>query len=312
MEAGETTAYVATIQKDCIHDGPGIRTTVFLMACPLRCKWCQNPENLYSEPVLLYSPEKCNACGSCMEVCPNGCITRDPITGMMVFDRTNCDNCGLCADVCLTGARELCGREMTPQSLFDEVMKNEVFFRTTGGGITISGGEPTCHIEFLKETFAKFQAAGISTALETSGFCATKKIMELAPYVDNFLFDFKADTEAVHRQWTGVSNQIIKKNLNALIDAGNRVIVRIPLIPTVNDGDEFVKMMDYLASTEKVEEINILPFHQFGMMKYDLVDDDYEMKEMAECPPEISDACADIARSYGFKVDVGGANIVAK
>lgn len=312
MKTSGTTAYVANIQKGCIHDGPGLRTNVFLMACPLRCKWCQNPENLYSKPILLYSPEECIACGACMEVCPKGCITKDLETGKMLFDRTNCDNCGLCAEVCLTGARKMCGNEMTPQMLFEEVMKDEVFFRSSGGGITLSGGEPTCHIPFLIETFAKFQAVGISTALETSGFCSRKKLLELAPFVDNFLYDFKAFSEDVHRQWTGVSNLVIKKNLQALLAANARIIIRIPLIPTVNDGKEFVRMMDYLASLDKVEEINILPFHQFGMMKYDLVDDDYEMQEMDECPIELAEECKEIAESYGFKVDIGGANIVTK
>jgi len=307
----ELSAFVANIQKGCIHDGPGLRTNVFLMGCPLRCKWCQNPENLRTKPVLLYSSEECRQCGSCVAACPNGCITLNPITKEILFDRTNCTDCGACADVCLTGARKICGRRMTPDQLFKEVMKDEVFFRNSGGGVTLSGGEPTVHIPFLKGVYAKFKEVGISTALETSGYCNTKALLELEPFVDAFLFDFKAETDTVHREVTGVSNRLIKKNLEALIEAGARIIIRIPLIPTVNDGPEFTKMMEYLETLDFGGEMNILPFHQFGMTKYELVDEDYELKEMPECSKEKADHYKQIAESFNFRVDVGGANISA-
>lgn len=308
----ELSAFVANIQKGCIHDGPGLRTTVFLMGCPLRCKWCQNPENLRDKSVLLYAADECRHCGACVDVCTKGCITADKITGKIIFDRTNCDDCGACAKICLVGARKMCGRQMDAEALFKEVMKDEVFFRNTEGGITISGGEPTVHIAYLKAVFEKFQAVGISTALETSGYCNTKSLVELIPFVDVFLFDFKADTEIVHREATGVSNRLIKRNLQTVIDSGSRIVIRIPLIPSVNDGEEFTKMMDYLSTLDFGGEINILPFHQFGMTKYELVDEDYELEAMEECSKETADYYKDIAESYGFKVDVGGSNIAAK
>lgn len=307
----EVSAFVANIQKGCIHDGPGLRTNVFLMGCPLRCKWCQNPENLSYRPVLLYSSEECRHCGQCVDVCPNGCITINQSTGKVEFDRKNCTDCGACAEACLTGARKMCGQHMTVDDLFKEVMKDEIFYRNSGGGVTLSGGEPTCHIQFLKGIFTKLKEAEISTALETSGFCSTKGILELAPVVDTFLFDFKADTDTVHRKWTGVSNKIIKKNLEALIDVGARIVIRIPLIPTVNDGPEFTHMMDYLSTIDFGGEVNVLPFHQFGMTKYELVNEDYELEAMPECSKEMADSYKKIAESYQFRVDVGGANITA-
>lgn len=305
----ELSAFVANIQKGCIHDGPGLRTNVFLMGCPLRCKWCQNPENLRTKPVLLYSSEECRNCTACVAVCPNNCISVEQATGKVIFDRTNCTDCGACTKVCLVGARKMCGNRMTPDELFKEVMKDEVFFRNSDGGITLSGGEPTVHIPFLKAVFAKFQEVGISTALETSGYCNTKALIDLAPYVDVFLFDFKADTESVHREATGVSNRLIKRNLDAVIASGSRIVIRIPLIPTVNDGEEFTKMMEYLSTLDFGGEINILPFHQFGMTKYELVDEDYELESMEECSKETAEHYQKIAQSFNFKVDIGGQNI---
>lgn len=297
-------ALVSNIQKCCVHDGPGLRTVLFLMGCPLRCKWCQNPENLAARPVALFDAAKCVSCGRCLPMCTHAGSVLDA-AGLRI-DRGRCVGCGECIDACCTEAKTLCGREMTADEAFEAVMRDEIFYRRSGGGVTVSGGEPTMHAAFCRELFAKLHVAGIHTAMETCGWCAPETMREAAAETDLFLFDLKAVSPEVHREWTGRDNAPILRNLAFLLAGGKRVIIRIPLIPGVNTGAEFERMMAYLAGLPAVREVHILPFHQAGQSKYMLSGTPYALADMEECTEEIAQAHAEIARGYGFTVNVGG------
>ncbi|MBR2188372.1 MAG: glycyl-radical enzyme activating protein [Eubacterium sp.] len=298
------TAIVANIQKCCVHDGPGLRTVIFLKGCPLRCAWCQNPENLTASPSLLYNRESCLSCGACLEHCERGAGV---LTAQgLVFDRTKCRTCTACADSCLTGAKSVCGKQMTVQEVYNYAMQDEMFYRTSGGGVTLSGGEPTIHAAFCRELFDRLHESGVHTALETCGYCRQEVMQRLAESTDLFLFDFKLYSEKAHIQWTGKSNQIIRQNLEQLTADGRRVIVRIPLVPGVNDGEEFLAMMRYLSGLRGLKQIHIMPFHQVGSSKYGLAGKAYQMTGKAECTAEYAQAHALISEQYGFDTNIGG------
>lgn len=299
---------VSNIQQFCTYDGPGIRTVVFLMGCPMRCKWCQNPENFTGKQMLMFDKAKCTSCGACLAACEYQAV-RALAEGGIIFERKNCRACGKCTEVCRMGARELCGKYMTTDEVFKEVMKDEIFFRNTGGGITLSGGECMLYPEFIKELFQAFKQKGIHTAIETSGYCPTSAMQEIEDCVDLFLYDFKLDSNELHKKWTKKSNANIKQNLEYLISRGKNVVVRIPLIEGVNDGSEFNNMMRYLKQYPQIKDIHILPFHQIGSSKYNLSDTGYEMEVWKECSVEKAEECKKAAESMGFSVNIGGWNL---
>jgi pyruvate formate lyase activating enzyme len=296
-----TKAYISNVQQFCVHDGPGIRTVVFFMGCPLRCKWCQNPENFHQKPVLMFNPGICTGCGECRRHCPLGDEHSDP-----AVNREKCIACGNCAAACYAGAKTLCGRETDSEELYRELMKDEMFFRESGGGVTLSGGEATLYPSFCVTLLQKLKRAGIHTTLETSGYCASAVLKRMAPWIDLFLYDIKAVTSGIHVQWTGVDNARIKDNLITLIKDDRRVIPRIPLIPEINDGDEFKRILDFLRSLKTIRELHILPFHQAGSSKYAQAGEDYAMDQAKECPPELAEQEAALARLAGFTVNIGG------
>jgi pyruvate formate lyase activating enzyme len=195
---------------------------------------------------------------------------------------------------------------MTVDEVFCEVMKDAVFYRESGGGVTLSGGEAAVNSGFCAELFKKLRQEGIHTAIETSGYCNPKGLLKFDRYTDLFFFDLKTITEDTHVAWTGVDNKRIKSNLVMLLNKGRRVIIRIPLIPSVNDGTEFEQMMKYLVSLEKIKEVHILPFHQLGSSKYRQAGVDYKMEQVEECSAEQAEQYAGICRSYGFVVNIGG------
>ncbi|MBP2033969.1 pyruvate formate lyase activating enzyme [Clostridium algifaecis] len=300
-------AYVSNIQKFCVHDGPGIRTVVFFMGCPLRCKWCQNPENFIKKQVLMTDSSKCINCKACYKVCKNtfNKVNSDGNINIYV-DRINCKGCGKCAEVCLTGARTLCGKKMNVEEVYSEVMKDESFFKESGGGITLSGGEATLYHGFANELFGEIKKKGISTAVETCGYCSRKAIKEIALNTDVFLYDIKLITANRHKKWTGVDNRIILENFEYLLSINKNIIVRIPLIPNVNDGDEFLNIIEFLKCYNKINNIHILPFHQIGSSKYKLLEKHYDMEDVDECSWETAELCKKLMQEQGFKVNIGG------
>ncbi len=300
------TAYVSEIQRFCVHDGPGIRTTVFFQGCPLRCKWCQNPETISPKPVVLYNRSLCAGCGSCLERCPYGAV-RVGLDGTVTTDAEKCTRCGECCKECWFTARKMSSRLYTVDELFAEVVKDESVFRHSGGGITISGGEPLLHEEFNLQLLRRCREAGFTTAVETASLVPKQTILNFVPLVDTFLCDLKLFTREKHMEWTGMPNEIILDNLRTVTDVHPNVVIRVPLIPGVNDTDEeFGAMMRFAASLRHINSVHLLPFHQLGAGKYELAGMDYCLWEMPEDNEERVQACRVIAERAGFRVSVGG------
>lgn len=261
------TGCVFNIQKFSIHDGPGIRTTVFLKGCPLRCKWCHNPEGLSRDKEIEYEQSKCIMCRGCAAVCPASCHSFNESNGH-VFDRGNCMVCGKCAEICVAGALKLVGTEYTVDEVIKKVMADKIFYDTSGGGMTVSGGEPFYQPEFTLELLKAAKEAGLNTAVETSGFCKTETILSAAKYVDLFLFDYKATGDELHRELTGVSQKIILENLKALSDAGAKIILRCPVIPFANDTDEHFSAIAHIVDEiDGIERAELEPYHPLGTGK---------------------------------------------
>lgn len=261
------TGSVFNIQKFSIHDGPGIRTTVFLKGCPLRCKWCHNPEGLSAATEIEYEPSKCIGCGACVATCPRGCHSLSETEGHG-YVRDDCVKCGECLEKCVAGALKLVGTEYTVEEVLKKVMADKIFYDTSGGGMTLSGGEPFFQHEFAIALLKAAKEAGLHTAVETSGFCKTDILLEAAPYVDLFLFDYKATRDDLHRELTGVPQEPILRNLKALSDAGTKIMLRCPIIPTANDTeDHFSAIADFADALDGILRVELEPYHALGTGK---------------------------------------------
>ncbi|MBQ3126486.1 MAG: glycyl-radical enzyme activating protein [Clostridia bacterium] len=251
------------IQRSSIHDGPGIRTTVFLKGCPLRCFWCHNPESLSPRPELLLYPDKCIGDGACIAACPQQLRTPEG------FLRENCLGCGKCAAVCYAGAIELAGETYTDDALFRQVQRDKPFYKSTGG-VTFSGGEPLTQSEFVAAVAEKCKADGIHVAIDTALYVSREAIDRVLPYADLFLIDVKAATSALHREGTGVDNERILDNLRYITETGVKFWIRTPLIPGFNDSEEELAKIGALVRSlpQAPEKQELLPFHNLGEAKY--------------------------------------------
>ena len=257
---------IFNIQRFCVQDGPGIRTTVFLKGCPLRCIWCHNPESQTVHQEILYQPRQCIGCMACAAVCPNGChsMTEDG----HVFNRENCVRCGACANACPGSALELCGRTVTVEEVIKEVKKDSPFYENSGGGMTLSGGEPLAQPQFTLELIKAAKECGLHVCMETCGFAAEEIMKSIAEHVDLFYFDYKLDTSADHEKFTGVSNERILKNLELLNSLGSTVTLRCPIIPDVNFHEtHFSSIAALAARLDCITEIHLLPYHPLGIDK---------------------------------------------
>lgn len=299
------SANITNIQHFNVHDGPGFRTIVFLQGCSLRCKWCQNPETIQMNPRIMYDPSLCIGCGACIEACPSHAISVQD--GRLITNLKKCTSCGACEKECYTLARSLSSKEMTIDEVYAEVMKDRIAYQKSGGGITLSGGEPLLHIDFCTELLKRIKQDGISTAVETACHVPTENMVRIAPYVDTFLCDFKTYSKSRHIEWIRQDNTLILQNLKKITDIHDNVVIRIPLIPTVNDSDEeFTNMMKFVKGLRKINSIHLLPFHHLGSNKYDLLGDSYEMLDHLDDNEERILACQDIAIAFGFRTNIGG------
>jgi pyruvate formate lyase activating enzyme len=298
-------AVITDIQRFSVHDGPGIRTLVFFKGCPLKCIWCQNPETLSASPQLFYSESECIRCGSCVGECPQRAI-RETADGL-VFERGRCRVCGRCVERCYAGARRLVNREVGVEEVLAEVMKDLVFYRNSGGGVTLSGGEVTLYPEFARELLRRAKAAGIHTAIETCGHAEWPDLKRILDYTDLVLFDLKHTDPAKHELYTGADNRKILDNLGRLSRLGTPLVVRFPLIPGVNDDRDTLRGVARLSKEAKAAEVHILPFHQLGQSKWSALGRAYQCAQIP-CPSQeaIAEAKA-IMSQEGIKVNVGGA-----
>lgn len=253
------------IKHFAVHDGPGIRTTVFLKGCPLECWWCHNPEGISPKNELIYYEHKCMNSGNCIEACPNDAIIATEKSIQIIQDR--CNLCGSCVEVCPTGALQILGREITVGELMEEIEKEFLYYDSSGGGVTFSGGEPLLQPEFLKACLEACKEAGIHTALDTSGYAPSEIFDSIMGDVDLFLFDLKLLDDEEHRKYTSVSNKVIKRNLKSLSreNRGEDVILRFPVIPDITDTEaNITALINFVSSLSGINEIDLLPFHNVG------------------------------------------------
>lgn len=273
------TGTIFNIQRHSIHDGPGIRTIVFLKGCPLACVWCSNPESQAFALQLSFDTTKCIRCGACIDACPEGAVYWDsadapeglerPLTPHL--DRARCTACGSCAEVCYAGALRIEGQHISAAEVVEEVLKDRAFFDRSGGGITLSGGEPLAQPAFAAEILRLAREAGLHTAMETAGCVPWENVAQSLPYCDLFLFDIKHAEAARHRALVGSDNQSILANLQQLCARGARVIVRVPVIAGFNDTVTDLEAIAGIVRGVGVDEIHLLPGHRYGAGKYRLL-----------------------------------------
>ena len=261
----ELTAKIIEIKRFSVHDGDGIRTTVFFKGCPLNCLWCHNPESISAKPELAYFENKCLSCGECADICPAGAHTVGE--SGHILDRDKCIGCGKCESACLGDALTFYGKEKTSDELLSVLLEDRDFYENSGGGITLSGGECLIHADFCAELLKKCKAAGLNTAVDTCGYVARESFDKVIPYTDIFLYDFKAFDEDVHVRCTGKSNTRILENLSYLDSLGKKIEIRIPFVPEYND-DQIGKIADFLKDLKNITKVRVLPYHNYAGSKY--------------------------------------------
>ena len=271
--------YISDYKRMSVHDGPGIRTTLFLKGCPLRCLWCHNPENLRVTPTLSYTQKLCVDCGACAAVCSNGVHS---FTGEEHrIDHSRCTACGACVKECYTGALKIFGQTAEAEAVAEKLLEDRAFYESSSGGVTFSGGEPLMQPDFLAAVMSILKAQNIHIAVDTCGEAPWENIEKILPYTDLFLFDVKhIDTDA-HRTGTGVGNERILSNLRRLSERGAHIEIRTPVIPGFNDSpDVLSRVANLLAALDQVQLWRLLPYHSMGKAKYEAIGLAYSMPEL--------------------------------
>lgn len=272
------TGIILNIQRYSLHDGSGIRTLVFFKGCPLRCPWCSNPESQSFKPEIARLPKKC----------------------------IHCKECCMDVDECPSGAMTLFGKEMTVPELMQELLKDQVFYTTTGGGVTLSGGEVLCQSEFAYELLKHLKALGINTAIETSGQAKTSNLLKLVPYLDLILFDLKILDKKKAKEILHADIDLIKTNLETLVNLGKKVIPRIPVVPGYTNTKENIDAIIKLVKELSLEELHLLPLHHYGSYKYEVLNMDYKAKNIEPPSEDEMESLKEIFEKHGIKIKIGG------
>jgi pyruvate formate lyase activating enzyme len=292
---------VTNIQGYSIHDGPGIRTVVFLKGCGLECQWCSNPECISPQPEVGFIKNLCTKCGKCAEVCPDGALIYEE-GELPRIDRERCSGCGVCSSVCSYKAIVLYGEQMNADEVFDAVNRDKMFYQTSGGGVTVSGGEALMQPQFVCDLFEKCRRAGIHTCVETSGYIAESALRQVLPYTDLVLYDLKHLNSEKHRQYTGKPNDLILSNAKIVAASGVETLFRMPLIPKINDDMQNIKMTaEFLHELgNNTLRIELMPYHRLGKGKYESLDKEFHLSEILSPEPNEIDSVKNEFADYNI------------
>ncbi len=272
-----TSGMIFDIKRYAINDGPGIRTAVFMKGCPLRCEWCHNPEGQRGAPQLIFRANRCKSSQACLQACPKVAIAWE---GVSITDWESCDQCGKCAEVCFSGAREIVGREMSVDQVMAEIIRDVPFYDQSAGGVTFTGGEPMQQKKFLQEVLQACKRQNIHATIDTSGYTSWTNLRSILPLVDLFLYDIKHMDEETHKRYTSATNKRILDNLQRLSAEKANIIVRIPLIPGVNDDAINIgQCAGFLGSLPHLKGVEIMPYHAIGEAKYQALGMKYMMQD---------------------------------
>ena len=286
------------IKRFAVHDGPGIRTTLFLKGCSLRCIWCHNPESRFPQPELAIHYPKCTCCGECAKVCSCHRI----VDGKHEFNRADCKACGRCVDACPSGVLELFGKTMSVDEAAEKLLEDRIFY-ADGGGITLSGGEPLLHSAFCAELLARMKAEGIHCAVDTCGNVPWTAFEAVLPFTDIFLYDFKCADSEKHRQLTGSGNELILENLKKLNETGKEIEIRMIMVPEHNMAEADLHAAgEFMAPLKSISAIRLLAYHSLARSKFQAVGHPDTMPDVPSPDADALERCADILRTYGMKV----------
>jgi len=292
------------IKRYSIHDGEGIRTTVFFKGCPLRCLWCHNPESQRPHQEIMYYENRCIRCLTCKAVCKENAV--EFIENKIEINTKKCTMCGKCWQNCPTNALEVVGRFYDVEELTEELLKDRVFFED-GGGITISGGEPFMQYEFLLALLKKLKQERVNIAIDTTGYTETKKLLSTIEFCDTYLYDLKVMDSKKHKRYTGVNNELILKNLEELDKNGGKTDIRIPIIPTINDDKENIKgTIEFLKKLKNIKSISLLPYHSMMVDKYKRLKMPFMLSNIRKPTDKQMEKLKEIFKNAGFNVNIGG------
>lgn len=291
------------IQRYSVHDGPGIRTLVFLKGCPLRCRWCSNPESQKAGPELGFRRALCIGCGICVDVCSRRAIWLKD--AFVEVDRSKCDLCGECVKVCSPDALSIVGRWVTVEQVLAEVERDLIFYETSQGGITVSGGEPLAQAHFVKALLKACKARGMTTAIETAGYAPWSSMERVIRYADLVLYDLKHIDPVVHRQLIGVSNRPILENTRRIANLGVPLTVRCPVVPGFNDNPHDMEVLfRFVANLPGVKQVDLIPYHRLGESKYAMLGRDYALKEVRPPARQDLERLTQLANRRGLEVNI--------
>jgi len=295
---------VFDIQRFSVHDGPGIRTLVFLKGCSLKCEWCANPESQAFTPELIFDPARCIACENCLMLCTHGALRKQG--ERILFEKERCIGCGACAEKCYAEARVVKGRKMTVDAVVSEVLKDEAFYADSGGGVTLSGGEPLDQPDFAECILKACKDLALHTAVETAGHVLWSCFERIIPFTNLFLFDIKHTDPGKLKEFTKGDAARILQNLQKLVMRAKQLIVRTPVIPGFNDSAEEIQKIARLVKSLGIKELHMLPYHQYGQSKYRLMGRKYIFRGSQQVEAQRMLVLRDTASREGIKVQVGG------
>jgi pyruvate formate lyase activating enzyme len=299
--------HLTDIQRFSVYDGPGIRTLFYFKGCPLRCGWCQNPETQNARPEILYTPEDCIGCMNCLRDCPREALRREGRS--IVFDRGKCIHCGRCPRSCCAEARKQAGTPFSLDEAYAAAIADKAFYDASDGGVTLGGGEPTVNHEFVTELLRRLKEGGVHTDIETCGYCDRERFKIIGRNVDLFLFDIKHMDRKIHRHYTGADNALIHDNFRYCAGAGKRLVLRLPLIPGVNDGEKNLGAVANLAKECGIRDIHILPFHQAGESKWAALGKKYPFSGVPPASREAAERAKEILGASGAEINIGGSGM---